>query len=96
MMIINWIADNWGLVCAGAALLVALLNVVTRHYSESTGVGRLALLAIDLLSFLTSGAARPYVKLPLKPSTAPLCSDIRRRVHEIKKCREKQQPLPPS
>lgn len=100
MFAINWMVDHWEYVCAGAVVLVSLLNVVTRHYSQSSGVARLALLAIDLLSLLTSAAKKPVVKLPLTLTKAPPVQDlfetyqesIRRRVQEIKQCREKQQP----
>lgn len=96
MPVINWMVDHWDMVCAGAVLAVAVLNVVTRHWSQATGVGKLALLAIDLLSFLTSGGSKPYVKLPLTKTPPDMFDDyaasIRRRVQEIKQCREKQQP----
>lgn len=97
MFAVNWMVDHWEYVCAGAVLLVSLLNVVTRHYSQSSGVARLALLAIDLLSLLTSSAKKPVVKLPLTLTKEPdpfetYQESIRRRVQEIKQCREKQQP----
>jgi hypothetical protein len=94
---INWMVDNWEWVCGGAALLAALLNVVTKHYSQTEGVSKVALWLLDILSVLTSGGAKPWLKLPLTVSAAPGLFDeyaksIRRRVQEIKKCREKQQP----
>lgn len=86
----TWLAENWEVVTAATALIVALLNVATRHYSQATGIGRLILFAIDLLSVLVSGGAKPWVKLPMTTSTAPEPDIFAERIEEIKRLRKQR------
>lgn len=91
-------AEHWEVCAAGIALLVSVLNVATRHYSDATGIGRLLLVAIDVLSVLVSAGAKPWVKLPGTLSPQPPVDIFQARVNLIKKrqkeCARKQPPSP--
>ena len=49
-----WISANWLYVTIGAALLIAIANKVSAHWSDHAGVKRWALFVVELLSILTS------------------------------------------
>ena len=50
----DWIVNNWQWVIVAAGVAISVLNAVTKHFSEHSGVVKIALFLAELLSILTS------------------------------------------
>lgn len=66
MGVIRHIQEHWLLYSTLAFMLIQLLNMLTKHFSNYAGLKKGSLLIIELLSFLTSKDVKDRIfKLPI-------------------------------
>jgi hypothetical protein len=59
---LDWLQANWMWIALGVAVLMKVLNTITKHFDEYKGVKRWCLFLVDLLDVVKS--TPPPVKKP--------------------------------
>ena len=61
----KWLVDHWSIIVGAALVVTHLAQAVTKHWSDYSGVKRVAAFTVDVLSIIPSSVG---LKLPFVPS----------------------------
>lgn len=78
---LSFLAEHWTVIAAVVAVLISVLNAVTKHFSEHKGLVKWLTFVTEVLSFLTSQHVKGALKLPL---TSKSPSEMNKKVRGVK------------
>lgn len=69
--ILSWLSENWPLITVIVGVLIQLIQITTKHFSEYAGVKKIGAYIVELLSVFVSKNVEGVVKLPFVSKAEP-------------------------
>lgn len=69
--VLDWLGENWLLLTIVVGVVIQIIQLVSKHFGNYTGVKKVCLFVVELLSIFVSKDVEGVVKPPLTNKAEP-------------------------